>query len=162
MEKSRTRYGPCRCPARIAPCTSSQTSPVSLPGVPRSLYVPTQIQFLQTTGYVLILFERAHTYRVTPMTPGAHIWANVRLWMGDSRGHWRETLWWSTSPVTTRRCDLIRRRTSTPTASTSSNGSLLSIGTRCPIRSRLTIQTCTRGHGRWLLLFVAIPNPDFV
>lgn len=57
-------------------------------GVPRSLYVPTPIQFLQTTGYVLILFERAHTYRVIPTTPMPHIGADIRLWMGDSRGHW--------------------------------------------------------------------------
>jgi hypothetical protein len=57
-------------------------------GVPRSLYVPTQIEFLQTTGYVLILFERAHTYRVIPTTETPHVGINLRLWMGDSRGHW--------------------------------------------------------------------------
>ena len=37
--------------------------------------VPTPIQFLQTTVYVLILFERAHTYRVIPTTPMPHIGA---------------------------------------------------------------------------------------
>jgi hypothetical protein len=57
-------------------------------GVPRSLYVPTQIEFLQTTGSVLILFERAHTYRVIPTTPRPHVGGKVRLWMGDSRGRW--------------------------------------------------------------------------
>lgn len=57
-------------------------------GVPRSLYVPTQIEFLQTSGYVLILFERAHTYRVIPTTPRPHLGGNIRLWMGDSRGRW--------------------------------------------------------------------------
>ena len=54
-------------------------------GVPRSLYVPTQIEFLQTAGYV---FERAHTYRVIPTTTRRHLGPNVRLWMGDSRGRW--------------------------------------------------------------------------
>jgi hypothetical protein len=57
-------------------------------GVPRSLYVPTQIEFLQTPGSVLMLFERAHTYRVIPTTPRPHVGAKVRLWMGDSRGRW--------------------------------------------------------------------------
>ena len=57
-------------------------------GVPRSLYVPTQIQFLQTTGSVLILFERAHTYRQIPTTARPHVGGKIRLWMGDSRGRW--------------------------------------------------------------------------
>jgi hypothetical protein len=43
-------------------------------GVPRSLYVPTQIQFLQTRGSVLILFERAHTYRVAIQSAAFVFW----------------------------------------------------------------------------------------
>jgi hypothetical protein len=62
-------------------------------GTPRSLYVPTQIQFLQTPGYVLIMFERAHTYRIIPTTPRPPLGAGIRLWQGDSRGRWeRNTL----------------------------------------------------------------------
>jgi hypothetical protein len=57
-------------------------------GVPRSMYVPTQIEFLQTRDHVLILFERAHTYRVIPTTARPHVGQSVRLWMGDSRGRW--------------------------------------------------------------------------
>ena len=57
-------------------------------GVPRSMYVPTQIEILQTSDHVIILFERAHTYRSIPTTAGPHIGAGVRLWMGDSRGRW--------------------------------------------------------------------------
>ena len=57
-------------------------------GVPRSLYVPTQIQILQTPGYVLILFERAHTYRIIPTTPRPHAGPRIDMWMGDSRGRW--------------------------------------------------------------------------
>jgi hypothetical protein len=57
-------------------------------GVPRSMYVPTQIEILQTSDHVIILFERAHTYRIIPTTAGPHIGSSVRLWMGDSRGHW--------------------------------------------------------------------------
>jgi hypothetical protein len=57
-------------------------------GTPRSLYVPTQIQFLQTPGHVLVMFERAHTYRIIPTTPRPALSGGIRLWMGDSRGRW--------------------------------------------------------------------------
>jgi hypothetical protein len=57
-------------------------------GVPRSMYVPTQIEFLQTPGYVLVLFERAHTYRIIPTTNRPQLGADIRLWMGSSRGRW--------------------------------------------------------------------------
>ena len=57
-------------------------------GVPRSMYVPTQIEILQTSDHVIILFERAHTYRIIPTTAGPHIGSSIRLWMGDSRGRW--------------------------------------------------------------------------
>lgn len=57
-------------------------------GVPRSMYVPTQIEVLQSPGYVLILFERAHTYRIIPTTPRPRIGPSIDLWMGDSRGRW--------------------------------------------------------------------------
>jgi len=57
-------------------------------GVPRSLYVPTQIEILQTSDYLLILFERAHTYRIIPTVARPHVGASIGLWMGDSRGRW--------------------------------------------------------------------------
>jgi len=57
-------------------------------GVPRSLYVPTQIEFLQTPGYVIILFERAHTYRIIPTDPRPPLGARISLWQGASRGRW--------------------------------------------------------------------------
>ena len=47
-----------------------------------------QIEFLQTPGYVLILFERAHTYRIIPTDTRPHIGADIQLCQGDSRGHW--------------------------------------------------------------------------
>jgi hypothetical protein len=57
-------------------------------GVPRSMYVPTQIEILQTSASVLILFERAHTYRIIPTDARPHAGPAVALWMGDSRGRW--------------------------------------------------------------------------
>jgi hypothetical protein len=57
-------------------------------GVPRSMYVPTQIEILQTQDHVLILFERAHTYRIIPTTSRSHVGSSIGMWMGDSRGRW--------------------------------------------------------------------------
>ncbi|MEO8257528.1 MAG: hypothetical protein ABI868_09320 [Acidobacteriota bacterium] len=57
-------------------------------GVPRSLYVPTQIEILQSADHVLILLERAHTYRIIPIGTSAHVDSKISLWQGDSRGHW--------------------------------------------------------------------------
>jgi len=57
-------------------------------GVPRSMYVPTQIEILQSPGYLLILFERAHTYRIIPTTSRPHAGSSIGMWMGDSRGRW--------------------------------------------------------------------------
>ena len=57
-------------------------------GVPRSMYVPTQIEILQSPANVLILFERAHTYRIIPTSVRPHAGTNIGMWMGDSRGRW--------------------------------------------------------------------------
>jgi len=57
-------------------------------GVPRSMYVPTQIEIRQNASTVAILFERAHTYRVIPTDGRPHPDSRVKLWQGDSRGRW--------------------------------------------------------------------------
>jgi hypothetical protein len=56
-------------------------------GVPRSMYTPSPYQVIQTPGYVVLLFERM-SWRQIPLDGRAHIPDNVRLWMGDSVGHW--------------------------------------------------------------------------
>jgi hypothetical protein len=56
-------------------------------GVPRSMYTPSPYQFIQTPGYVVMLFERM-SWRQIPLDGRPHIPDNVRLWMGDSVGHW--------------------------------------------------------------------------
>jgi hypothetical protein len=63
-------------------------APCFLSGVPRTLYVPTQIEILQPPGYVLMLVERAHAYRIIPTDGRPHVEQNIRLWQGDSRGRW--------------------------------------------------------------------------
>jgi hypothetical protein len=54
-------------------------------GVPRSIFYPFQI--LQPPGYVVILFERM-SWRLIPLDGRAHIPDRIRLWQGDSVGHW--------------------------------------------------------------------------
>jgi hypothetical protein len=57
-------------------------------GIPRSHYVPSPHQILQPPGYVIVLFERM-SWRHIPIDPNRqHLPDNVRLWMGDSIGHW--------------------------------------------------------------------------
>ena len=45
-------------------------------------------QIVQTPGTVVIFNEMVHDARVVPMDGRPHLPGSVRLWMGDSRGHW--------------------------------------------------------------------------
>jgi hypothetical protein len=45
-------------------------------------------QIVQTPGYVVILYEMIHETRVIPLDGRPHVSSNIRLWNGDSRGHW--------------------------------------------------------------------------
>jgi hypothetical protein len=45
-------------------------------------------QIVQIPGYVVILYEMIHSTRVIPVDGSPHLPSNVRLWDGDSRGHW--------------------------------------------------------------------------
>jgi hypothetical protein len=46
------------------------------------------LQIVQGDSYVAILQEMIHNVRMIPTDGSAHLLANVRQWMGDSRGHW--------------------------------------------------------------------------
>jgi hypothetical protein len=45
-------------------------------------------QIVQTSDYVMILFELNHETRVIPMDSRPHVSRNIKEWVGDSRGHW--------------------------------------------------------------------------
>ena len=45
-------------------------------------------QILQGPGYVAILVEMIHDMRIISLDGHPHIPANIRQWMGDSRGRW--------------------------------------------------------------------------
>jgi hypothetical protein len=46
------------------------------------------LQIVQGSGYVAILQEMIHDTRVIPTDNSSHLPSNIRLWTGDSRGHW--------------------------------------------------------------------------
>jgi hypothetical protein len=45
-------------------------------------------QIVQVPGYVVILYEMIHNTRIIPMDGRPHLPSGVKLWDGDSRGHW--------------------------------------------------------------------------
>jgi hypothetical protein len=45
-------------------------------------------QIAQIPGYVVISIEMVHNVRIIPIDGRPHLTANVRQWLGDSRGHW--------------------------------------------------------------------------
>jgi hypothetical protein len=60
-----------------------------LPGVPRTLWSATGgYQILQTPGYVVMMIEFTHAYRVIPLDARPHVGEGIKLWQGDSRGRW--------------------------------------------------------------------------
>ena len=46
------------------------------------------IQILQGQGYLTTLHEMNHSVRIIPTDGRPHAPQNIRLWRGDSRGHW--------------------------------------------------------------------------
>ena len=60
-------------------------------GVPGSMFPAgynNAYRILQTPGFVVIMHEMIHDARVIPVVERPHIHDNIRLWMGDSQGHW--------------------------------------------------------------------------
>jgi hypothetical protein len=46
------------------------------------------MQLIQTPGYVVIFTEMIHDARIIPTDGRPHLSADIRKWMGDSRGRW--------------------------------------------------------------------------
>ncbi len=63
-----------------------------LPRISSNAY-NSNIAIVQTPQYVVIHHEMIHESRVVPLDGRPHVDSRLRLWMGDSRGHWEgETL----------------------------------------------------------------------
>jgi len=45
-------------------------------------------QIVQSPGYVAIIHELGHEVRIIPIERREHVGAQLRQWLGDSRGHW--------------------------------------------------------------------------
>jgi hypothetical protein len=52
------------------------------------MYAPRGHHFLQSPGRFAIVSEWAHVSRLIPTDGSAHVGKSIRLYMGDSRGHW--------------------------------------------------------------------------
>lgn len=62
-----------------------------LAGVPRQTYEAMGAgphQIVQSGGYIVMLWQWAHSYRIIPLDGRPHVPASIRLWQGDSRGKW--------------------------------------------------------------------------
>ena len=46
------------------------------------------VHILQYPGYVLFEHEGGHVFRIIPLDDRPHLGSSLKLWMGDSRGHW--------------------------------------------------------------------------
>ncbi len=57
--------------------------PPMLPGPYNNNY-----QIVQTSDYLMIMSEMIHEVRVIPLNGRKHVDSDVRLWTGDSIGHW--------------------------------------------------------------------------
>ena len=55
-------------------------------GVPRSMYAPYPFQIIESTDYVIMVFQFANALRTVYMTD--HKPAPAESWMGWSNGHW--------------------------------------------------------------------------
>jgi hypothetical protein len=49
------------------------------------------VQIEQFPGYIVLLFEGAEQYRIIYLDNRPHIGSDLKLWFGDSRGHWEGT-----------------------------------------------------------------------
>lgn len=56
-------------------------------GIPRSFWVPSAFEIVQTPDYLVFLHERV-SWRIVALNGRAHLPDSMRLWQGDSVGHW--------------------------------------------------------------------------
>src|SRR6202521_1992169 len=57
-------------------------------GVPRLYTIVPAFKIVQTPGSIVFIWDEYHAYRVIPLDGRPHVGPNVKLWMGDARGHW--------------------------------------------------------------------------
>src|SRR2546426_3596968 len=64
-------------------CITRTDAPPYGPGIYNN-----DFHIVQSPGYVVIAPEMIHSARIIPMDGRPHIGKNLKLWLGDTRGHW--------------------------------------------------------------------------
>jgi len=64
-------------------CIVRTDSPPYMPGIYNN-----DFQIMQSPGYVAIAPEMIHSARIIPLDGRPHVGKDMKLWLGDSRGHW--------------------------------------------------------------------------
>ena len=59
-----------------------------VPAVPPRSNYQVSFQIMQPPGYVVFLNENVHQFRIVPLDNRPHLTDKVKLFVGDSRGHW--------------------------------------------------------------------------
>jgi hypothetical protein len=59
-----------------------------MPSPQRLFMLPSLYQVTQTAAQIVFVWDDYHAYRIVPLDGRPHPGPNVKLWMGDSRGHW--------------------------------------------------------------------------
>jgi hypothetical protein len=57
-------------------------------GVPRLYTIVPSLKIIQPPGSIVFIWDEYHAYRVVPLDGRPHVASNLKLWMGDGRGHW--------------------------------------------------------------------------
>ncbi len=85
--RSRARYGVGPFESWLDMDTGERCLTDGLPMVPTQGY-NMNYRILQTPGYVVILHEMFHEFRIIPLDGRPHLGERIGQWLGDSRGHW--------------------------------------------------------------------------
>ena len=56
--------------------------------MPRLYTIVPSFKIIQPPGSIVFIWDDYHAYRVIPLDGRPHVASNVKLWMGDGRGHW--------------------------------------------------------------------------
>ncbi len=75
-----------RCIMRLDSSTNHEGTRSGVPMLPDGYN--SNVQILQTPGYVVLYQERIHDVRVIPLDGRPHLPPAVRTYLGDPRGHW--------------------------------------------------------------------------
>ena len=126
-------------------------------GVPALYTIVPSFKIIQPPGSIVFIWDEYHAYRVVPLDGRPHVAPNVKLWMGDGRGHWEgNTLVIDTTNV--REPASPTRATFTARMRTSSNDSRSSTPT--PMNYEATVDDPTVFTRPWTMRVVERRRPD--